>query len=686
MFKKRFSGIDRCFYSKSDKKALRALDGKFGRCQINSKKAQVTIFIILGILLLLALAIIIAVKTELVTFKPSETTFTEKDRVENFLTSCLDSLGDEALELIGIQAGYVEVPTRIADNEDLHLKVSPVHLVPYWAYGVNTDIPELPVIKAQIDNHIKNNLRACLFDLEPFQKTYDIIEKSDIAVDTEIVDSKVIFNVRWDLEVRDKSGETISELNTHIAESQVKLKRVHETAKRIIEREMLDLKLEDLTQDLIALEHPHVPVAGLEISCRKKEWKADQAKTTLQDMIRVNLKELQVKGTEIIEYPKEFSYYENHYIWSLGEDFRMKNVNVVFNYENTYPFTFQVTPLNGNKMRSGNVGGQDMLKFLCIQNWKFTYDVSYPVLVRVQDETTGYNFNMALTVHLVRNMPNRQSEIVERVSIPTDYTTDRQFCQQNKIPMTVLTWELVDDGRVVRDPKPLGDVNVSFTCLKHSCNLGETVFDYADRGYEASGIYDLPYCVGGILRGKKAGYREAWTRVTTKNGETAELELVPLLEVPLEKIKVVKHELVGSELSPGIEITAEEIAYITLTFQKNDTLSLLTGEPFYKETIIVSPEFEADSPELGGDANQFAAVKFLAEADFRYDLEIFTFDEDNFIGGYQGKWKPPYDQLENAEEIVFHVLTKESGNDEELFELMLGLEDNSKLLPLPEIK
>ena len=660
MHKKRFDGLDRCFSS--------------------NKKAQVTVFIILGIILLLVLAVIIAVKTELVTFKPSEAATTEKGRVENFLTSCIDSLGNEAIGLIGIQGGYVEVPTRISEDNNLHLKASPIHTVPYWAYGSNVDIPQLPLVKSQIDTHIQNNLRACVFDLEPFKDTYDIIEKSGITVDTEIVDSKVIFNVRWDLEVRDKSGETISNLIDHVSDSPIKLKRVHDTARQIIEREMKDLKLEDITQDLIALEHPNVPVAGLEMSCSKKEWDVETAKTTLQDMLRVNLKELQVKGTEVIEYPEGFPYYENHYLWSLGEDFRMKDVNVVFNYENNYPFTFQVTPTSGNKMRSGKVGGQDVLKFLCIQNWKFTYDVSYPVLVRVQDETTGYNFNMALTVHVVRNSPNRESEIISRASFSNDYTTDREFCVQSKIPMTVLSWELVDDSQAVYYREPLGDVNVSFTCLKHGCDLGETEFDFSNTGYEAGNIFDFPYCVGGILRGKKEGYKESWTRVTTKNGKTAELELVPLLEIPLERIKVIKHELVGTELSEGIELSNEELASLTITYLKNDTLSLLTGDPFHKETVVISSESANDIDTFVG------GLPLLAEADFSYDLEIFAFSEDQFIGGFKGTWQPAYDQFENAEEVIFHVITKDTSNDEELFELMLGLEQTSKLLPLPEIK
>ena len=44
------------------------------------------------------------------------------------------------------------------------------------------------------------------------------------------------------------------------------------------------------------------------------------------------------------------------------------------------------------------------------------------------------------------------------------------------------------------------------------------------------------------------------------------------------------------------------------------------------------------------------------------------FDNDNFLGGFKGKWVPAYDQLSNAEEIVFHIITKETNNEDDNIE------------------
>jgi len=67
-----------------------------------SKKGQVTIFIILGILLLLALTLIIFLRKELITFRPEEIIPTEKGKIEHFIASCIEKIGDEALQRVGL--------------------------------------------------------------------------------------------------------------------------------------------------------------------------------------------------------------------------------------------------------------------------------------------------------------------------------------------------------------------------------------------------------------------------------------------------------------------------------------------------------------------------------------------------------------------------------------------------------
>jgi hypothetical protein len=642
-----------------------------------SKKGQVTVFIILGILLLLALILVLTLKSEIFAFKTNEIIPTEKGKVENFLVTCMDKIGDDALLKIGVQGGYIEVPEQISRDQGRSLVLSPFTSLPYWAIGPTTYIPSLEEIKERMDLYMEENLRECLFGMEAFNQKYDLIEKSEITADTKILDTKVIFGVHWDIEVKNKAGEVVSEVIDHIAESPVKLKRLHETAVRVLEKEMANLKLEDITQDLIALEHPDVPVNGIELRCSKKTWNIEKVETTLMDMLRVNVRELKVKGTDFVEFPDDFPYYQNHYVWDIGEGLS-DEVGVMFNFDDqTYPYSFSVTPSNGKRMQSSQLGGDDLLSFLCLQTWKFTYDLVYPVTVRLRDETTGYDFNMGFTVHLIRNTPSK-GDPVPRASALIPSVNEEDYCRTSNIPMTVKTSELVENGQGVSFTEDLGDVNLSLTCLRYRCESGTSEYDYAGLGY-AGTITNFPYCVGGILRGEKENYKEDWERVVTSPDKEIELQLTPTLEWPATKISVVKHKFsdeIETFLPPAEELGQKEAALIKLTFARsNSTESNLKHD----SNIIVSKD-------IGAEVQADEKLELLGKADFTYYLEIMAFEEETFVGGYKGEITIPWAQLKDGNELVFHILSEETSNEEKMFEFMGNLEQHSKFIPALEIR
>lgn len=633
-----------------------------------------TLFIILGLVILIALALLIVVKKELVTFKPEEIIPTEKGKVSSFITSCMERIGEEALFTIGVQGGYLDVPSDIANDGNTNLRLSPFTVIPYWAYGPHVRIPSLPEIKQRLDNDMRQNLKSCLFDTKAFTETYDLTEKSDLTPDTKILDGKVLFNVHWDVEIRDKAGEVVTEIINHQAESKIKLKRLYDTARRIMEKELSDLKLEDLTQDLLALEHPDVPVTGIEFDCFKKEWDVLKAKKTIQDLIHVNIGQLQVKGTEVVEFPDTLPYYQNHYSWDLGE-FTAPDVSVAFNYDQNYPFTFSVTPLSGGKLRSTLLGGSQYVPLVCVQNWKFTYDIAYPVLVRLRDETTGYNFNVAFTVHLYRNTPNRNAAPSSRSSTVLETVTNEDYCRNANLPMTFKTFELVENkAEGIFNREPLENVNLSFTCLRYRCDLSPTRYNYANLGDVAAITQNVPYCVGGILRGTKGNYREDWQRVVTAPGKEAELNLAPLRTIPASKIRVVKHKFESPEkIGTGFQLGPNELALVKITTTKKDPV---TNLPFLESNLVVSPKLDDELQQL----------QLLAKADFTYQLEISLVEEEDFLGGYKGNWTVSWNKLQQAKEITFHIASREDASEEERFTFLLNLEEPSRYLPTPEIK
>jgi len=672
MLKKRV-GLDRC---RNNSVFFRGKNiGRKGQVRdmcLLKKRGQITIFIILGILLLLALILVVLLKKEAIVFKPEEIIPTEKGRIENYITICIDEIGDEALFLIGLQGGYTEIPEDILVDSSQHLKLSPYDVVPYWARGESIRIPSLDEIKRMVDDKIELELRDCLLGKEVFTEAYDIVEKSEVEANTEIVDKKVIFNVRWNLEIKDKAGEMISEVIDHAAESPIKLKRAYETARAIVETEMNELKFEYLTVDLLSLEHPKVPITGVEVGCGKKKWKVNEAKEKLKDMLRINLRELKVEGTSFVEFPDSLPYYQNHYVWDVGVEYSEMGVN--FNYNNNFPFYFEVTPRDGNTMKSGMTEGSDMLSYVCVQMWKFTYDVMYPVSVEIIDETTGYVFHTAFTVHVKRNRADRSGEVLTPSGMDIDFPESEEYCKKREIPVTVFTYELIENNETgAYWTDALDEVSLSYTCLKYRCEIGETEYNFGGIGPGVAAYRtNFPYCTGGILRGVKEGYKENWVRVVANKEQEVELNLIPLFEFPGKKIKVDKHGftsmvgIVEGEISEGSLLGEGETVSIKIKRNKEE------WGPHEAKVVL--------SPDLDEAVLEESYLEFLGETDYEYEVEIYLMDDEGIKGGYEGNWTVSWEELKLGNEITFHVLSKDKFKDEtEFFDFMTNLEEYSSI-------
>jgi hypothetical protein len=626
-------------------------------------------------------ALVLVFTIETTTTKPGEIIPTTTDEVQAIISSCIEKIGEEGLFQLGLQGGYIEMPPHILNDKSKHLELAPTIVTPYWAYWQTTDIPSLDEMKQELDRYMEQHLSSCVFDPDKFLGIFDIVERSAATPDTVITGSGVEFNVHWNVEIRNVDGEIVTEVLNHKAISPVKLKDAYETATRIVEMEMRELKLEDITQDLIALEHPDVPVQGFEFSCSEKRWERERVKQSVKDLLRVNLRALQIAGTDIIEYPDELTYYQNHYVWNLGDAYKNSDLSTTFTFEESYPFAFSVTPQSGKYLRSNKMTQEsEYLSLFCMQGWKFTYDVNYPVLVRVRDETTGYDFRMAMTVHLQRNFPNRGSASPGSVPIQLNTYSDDAFCQDTAHPMMVKTFELIENPETgVFSREPLPGVDISMTCVKFECLIGESIYDFGGEGHVAAYQTNFPSCAGGIIRGEKEHYKEDWQRVLTKAGEEIELELVPEFSVPSSKIQIVTHRFRDGTAGVSEEMDDDIIAYIKFHFDKEGTLVGPTRPHFHQSELLFGKSLD---PRVLGEQK----MTFLGQADFTYLIEVSLLKEGEYVGGYKGAWTVPWQRIVDAEEIIVHVLDVEKLSQDEKAVFSLSIEEQSSLVSAPEIR
>jgi hypothetical protein len=155
------------------------------------KKGQITIFIIVAIL-------IVGIGVSFFIFKDSifgkNEVSSEIAPIKNFVDSCIESEIEETVYLIGEGGGYYFPP--ILSNSGGNV---------YYFYEGENYFPSRSKIESQFSNSLESRIFYCVKNFQNFPNYK--IEKSNLVVETEILDDRIIFDVEFPLKI-EKGGET----------------------------------------------------------------------------------------------------------------------------------------------------------------------------------------------------------------------------------------------------------------------------------------------------------------------------------------------------------------------------------------------------------------------------------------------------------------------------------------------
>ncbi|HKZ40443.1 MAG TPA: hypothetical protein VJ044_05735, partial [Candidatus Hodarchaeales archaeon] len=214
-----------------------------------SKRGQITLFIIIGILLLLTLGIFIYLQ-QVALVKPIEERLipivaevpTMIAPVREFIATCAAEIAKEGLRKMGDQGGYLETPGSINPYEPTEgdaVMLSEDLIIPYWWYlksknkcegecEFTTNKPELYreqgiiSIEGQLDEFVEDHIDLCLRDFQNFREQGFIIEeKEPLDVQSTIATDRVFVLVKYPLIV--KKGDISYEFSDSVAELDVNL-------------------------------------------------------------------------------------------------------------------------------------------------------------------------------------------------------------------------------------------------------------------------------------------------------------------------------------------------------------------------------------------------------------------------------------------------------------------------------
>ena len=166
------------------------------------KRGQVTLFIILGLVIIAVFGILVYYRNasleQLDVIKERKSSIQE-EAITNYVESCLKTVSDEAVWRIGYFGGYTGYDENYVYYEEFNGDLFHGYKVPYYLDSYRSVFPSLEEIKSNLFDFIVLRLDSCL-NFNEFEEIGYTIEKPDseeilnkIRINLESVDVKIVY-------------------------------------------------------------------------------------------------------------------------------------------------------------------------------------------------------------------------------------------------------------------------------------------------------------------------------------------------------------------------------------------------------------------------------------------------------------------------------------------------------------
>lgn len=651
------------------------------------KRGQITVFIIIGLVLLLSVGVFLYIYQQRTTAPIKRVIAVPEDaqQIYDYVQTCTDQITKDGLIIMGAQAGYIYIPPVIDRNHNAYVNLDPLGAAktPMWYYEGEDRTPSLDFMQRELAVYVKQNLPTCVNDFVSFADRYKVTPKSDILPVVLFTDSEVIVELKWQLEIEVQGR--LTQLTEFITSFPVKLKTMHELAQKTMEAENQQGWFENLTIDLMSANNK-IPVSGMEFSCGTKKWHITEVKKQVQTMLYYNLPFIRIENTQYPpplasirtynnlkdeaqdirealtaeeepdwpENPPADVYEMNRMRWDVGA--KRTDLKATFTYQPDWPLLINAQPSQGGLLSTAQMkGARKYLRFLCLNQWHFAYDLIYPVKMTIRDDTAfygeGYNFQMAFPVIIKDNEESRKFFGLRKFQVP-----DEGIDQCNTIGTQTADIRVIGFEEGIPVAIELENANITYTCVTQECQLGTTYND-------GTGIIRLNTilpegCGNPLITAKKQGYLEG--KAYVQQGTT---------EIMLTQLKKLNYTI---EVHPYFEDVDKENpmkikssrwyprpAYNTFTKTMHATVSLSLRNRTYDQYKTYPASAEAFTAtyqfeDLSGVDTD--TLEFVLEA-AQYDIDVLLFKGEQIIGGYHAEnLTITYDELARSNNVILNVV------------------------------
>lgn len=621
------------------------------------KRGQITVFVILGLLILIAVSVywystyVRVVEPVLVEEKVPR----EIVPVYEFIRSCLQSVAKEGLLAMGFQGGFISIPPVIDRNHRAFLQLDPsgVAKIPFWFYEGEDRAPSISYMEKELGVFVRDSLQGCIGNFESLKPQFFVKSLEEIRPRVSFGQKDVVVEANWPLQIDTAGFSTKHDL--FVARVDVPMRAVWELANSTIVAENKLQFFENLTVNLMAAD-PEIPMDGLEFECGVKRWPLPVIRERLQDLLFYNIPSVRVENTNYVPFQASRRTYETvakgrsklladldagkkpvfptdvpddsyeffNLLMHVGAS--PTDLKIGFSYDSEWGLLLNAKPREGFVLKSNLMRGPSKwLRYLCMNQYHFVYDIVYPVLVTIRSDDAlrgeGYLFQFAFPVLVSENAGDRKFFGFRRFD-SSEYPAD--YCER----LTDRVVSLRAKGFVPGVPVALelDNANFSYQCRDEDCLLGSV--QPQEGHYQL--ITRVPHCGNPVIVANRDGY------LSNKGvliGSDRELELF-LHKLGKFEVEVVKHKFFAEEnrLASSEKLGKNEIVSVYVSL-RNGTL----------DQVIEFPQNESQFLEF-------------VEADMNYDITIMLRDIfGNVIGGYSA------DNIllsfdEGKTKVVLHVL------------------------------
>ena len=637
---------------------------------MNNKKSQVTIFIIMGLILLISTILFLFLKGNIIREEIApgvsmivEELPTEFSPVKPFVEECLIRTTKEGLEILGRRGGYIYTNKLNPGLDSVYFAPFSDPIIPYWFYldsdmschaGCKFNSKRLTknAIAKQLTQYVEENLMSCLRDFKGIEELGFEVEASTPKVEVIIARDDVVAKLEYPMTV--SRNEQRFELQNFYANLNLDFDKIYEMALYITQLQREYRFLEGHTLNLIdgfSAKEAHMlpPRYDSDFSVGGVvRWKKPEVKQNLQNVVAAYIQVLRMMDTpNWVEIRTTNQYGDKLYNHGMAvpNNSSINDLEVQFQYYDFWDMYFDLN-CNGNICEPQSAFNDLIPINFGLERYHFAYDVSYPVMVEIYDANAfngqGYTFNYMLQANLRDNQP-LTSDFEPLIAIDTFEPT--MLCDEDKRHSGEIRIELYD----TLSNEKIDDADILYSCIE-ACYIGKTKDGMLNEKF--------PICTGGTVEIRKEGYEDySFSLSTSVNHKSVyRIQLNPVKEIEIELKKRVLKKMPGgwSNINQVIDLEEKDTATIMLTkpgavdlVEPGDKLRISEGE--FEIDIHLNTEKEIYIPgrvDNGFVVDELYQKEIYSTTSFTYTFTKADLQKDKltFYVWYADLWSVPESQ------------------------------------------